>query len=307
MSLELPPPKEGPLIRSVYYVYLLVAWVARSLPERFAYAFAELAGRTKARFTPGQARQVARNIARITGKSASSPEVASLVVDAYSSYGRYWMETFRYAKETEEFWLDRFVLEGKQHLDAVLEAGHGAVVLVPHCGNWDACGGYMGSIGMGVVSVAEVLRPRRLYHFFVDHRQRLGMRIYPAIRGITRTLVAELEAGAVVAILGDRDLRGDGPEVTFFGDKATFPAGPASLALRAGVPLLVAAIYSHVFEDGRRGWMAKISEPIPLPEDRARGSTKALTQEAAKLLEPFIAERPEEWHVFSPFWVADRR
>jgi KDO2-lipid IV(A) lauroyltransferase len=306
VSAELPPPEEGPLIKSVYYLYLAVAWTARSLPERFVYALAEAAGRLKARFTRKQARLVAKNMARITGKASTSPEVQALVTDAYSSYGRYWMETFRYADKTEEFWLDRFVLNGREHLDAVLAQGRGAVVVVPHCGNWDAAGAYMGSVGMGVVTVAEVLRPRRLYHFFVDHRTRLGIKIYPATRGITRTLVRELEHGALMPIVGDRDLKGDGPQVTFFGETASFPGGPAALALRAGVPLLTAAIYSHTFDDGRRGWTATVAPPIELPEDRGRDAVKMLTQRAATMLEDLIAEHPEEWHVFSPFWLVDR-
>jgi lauroyl/myristoyl acyltransferase len=31
-----------------------------------------------------------------------------------------------------------------------------------------------------------------------------------------------------------------------------------------------------------------------------------LTQKFAEVLEAFVARRPEEWHVFQPFWLADR-
>jgi lauroyl/myristoyl acyltransferase len=31
-----------------------------------------------------------------------------------------------------------------------------------------------------------------------------------------------------------------------------------------------------------------------------------LTQEIATRLERLIAQHPEEWHVFQPFWTADR-
>ena len=307
MSSESPPPGEGILIRSVYYLYLLVAFVARSLPERFAYRCAHWAARVKARVTSRQAEVVARNLARVIGEPPGSPKVRELTVAAYESYGRYWMETFRYAEKGPEFWMERFQLEGAEHLDRALAGGRGAVILVGHCGNWDAAGAYLSVTGRPAVAVAEVLRPRRLYDFFVSHRARLGMTIRPANKGVTRTLLGDLERGGLVAILGDRDLRGSGPQVTFFGETATFAGGPASLALRARVPLLVGAVHSHVFPDGRRGWRGRITEPIALPEGSGREAIGSLTQEAASRLEALIEEHPEEWHVFGPFWLADRK
>jgi KDO2-lipid IV(A) lauroyltransferase len=118
--------------------------------------------------------------------------------------------------------------------------------------------------------------------------------------------VEEVERGAVVAILGDRDLNGRGPEVDFFGERATLPAGPASIALRTGVPILVAGVYGVVDADGRRGWDAEIGEPIELPREGGAEAIAGLTQEVARALEGFIARRPEEWHVLRAFWLADR-
>jgi len=156
------------------------------------------------------------------------------------------------------------------------------------------------------VTVAEVLKPRRMFEFFVEHRARLGMRIHAAQAGVTRTLIDEINNGAVVAILGDRDLKGAGIEVDFFGERATFPAGAASIALRTGVPLMVAGVFGDVLSDGRRGWTAEISAPIECPEPGSSGAVAELTRSAAQKLEAFIARRPEEWHVFQPFWIVDR-
>ena len=132
------------------------------------------------------------------------------------------------------------------------------------------------------------------------------MKIYPAEKGVTDKLAAELEKGAVVAILGDRDLKGTGIEVALFGEKTTIPAGAASLALRTGVPLLAAGVYAETFADGRRGWSCWMEGPIELPEKRGPESVTVLTEELATYLERAIARRPEEWHVLQPFWSADR-
>ncbi len=92
----------------------------------------------------------------------------------------------------------------------------------------------------------------------------------------------------------------------FFGAPATFPGGPASIALRAGVPLLVAGVYGVVLPDGRRGWQAEIAEPIELPPTGSADAVQSLTVQVARRLEGFIARQPEEWHVFQPFWIEDR-
>ena len=299
------PPDEGRLIQAVYYAYVVFSALARAIPESAAYGVAHLAGTIAARLSKKR-EIVALNLARVTGEPAGSPRVQKLVVAAFRSYARYWLETFRLVREGREFFLERFRCEGQENLDAVLARGKGAIVVVGHLGNWDAAGAWVGARGNSLVTVAEVLKPRRMFDFFVDHRARLGMTIYAAERGVTEKLVASVEAGAVVAILGDRDLKGTGPAVTFCGAPATFPAGPASIALRTGVPLLVAGVYGIELAGGRRGWAGDISEPIELPSGRGEGAVAELTQKVAEGLEAAIRRRPEEWHVFQPFWIADR-
>ena len=51
-------------------------------------------------------------------------------------------------------------------------------------------------------------------------------------------LAKTLRSGGLVGLLCDRDIVGNGVEVEFFGERTTFPAGPATLALRSGAPLV---------------------------------------------------------------------
>ena len=300
------PEGEGRLLQLVYYAYVAFSRLALAMPESWAYRLADVLGSVAAKRSKRRG-QVARNLARITGRPADSPETQALVVEAYRSYARYWLETFRLVREGREFFLERFRATGEDNLDGVLARGKGAVVVVGHLGNWDAAGAWVGARGNLLVTVAEVLRPRRMFDFFVEHRSSLGMRIHPAQVGVTRTLIKEVNDGAVVAILGDRDLKGTGIEVEFFGAPATLPGGAASIALKTGVPILVAGVYGEILGDGKRGWSADISEPIELPENPGPGSIAELTQQVGTKLEELIARRPEEWHVFQPFWVEDRR
>ncbi|HYO61867.1 MAG TPA: phosphatidylinositol mannoside acyltransferase [Actinomycetota bacterium] len=299
------PAGEGRLLQLVYYAYVAGSRLALALPERWAYGLAHFAGGLAAARS-GQRHRVAANLARITGEPADSERVQRLVVEAYRSYARYWLETFRLVREGRDFWLERFRGIGEENIDKALAQGKGVVVVVGHLGNWDAAGAWVGARGNKLVTVAEVLRPRRMFDFFVEHRARLGMTIYGAERGVTAKLVEEARNGAVVAILGDRDLKGTGIEADFFGEPATFPVGAASVALRAGVPVLMGGVYERPLPDGRRGWVAELTEPIPMPEP-GEGAIAELTRTIAKELEELVRRHPEQWHVFQPFWIADRK
>lgn len=300
------PPDEGRAIQLVYYAYVVLSAVARALPERFVYSTARSVGRLGSKRSKKRG-QVARNLSIITGEPEDSPRVQQLVVKSFESYARYWLETFRLVREGPDFFLERFRSSTQNKLfEDMMRDGKGALVVVGHLGNWDAAGAWVGANGHRLVTVAEVLKPRRMFEFFADHRASLGMTIFPAEKGATTRLAEAAQGGAIVAILGDRDLKGTGPEVTFFGRPANFPAGPASIALATRLPLCVAPVYSVIRDDGTRGWDAEIGDVIPLPEEGAPDPIQELTQRIALELERGIAKRPEEWHVFGPFWQEDR-
>jgi lauroyl/myristoyl acyltransferase len=299
------PEGEGRLIQLVYHGYVIFSLVARWLPEGFAYRLANVIGDIAAKRSKKKT-VVAMNMARITGKDAGSAEVQDLVVQAYRSYARYWLETFRLVREDADFFLDRFRCEDDERLFGAVQPGRGAIVAVSHLGNYDAAGAWVGANGHSLVTVAEVLKPRRMFDFFVDHRARLGMTIHPATKGVTARLVEAVNAGAVVAVLADRDLKGTGPEVEFFGAPATFPPGAASIAIETQAPMFFCPIFGVRHADGKRGWAASIGQPLDVPKEKTPEAIQYLTQQIARELEKAVAQRPEEWHVLQPFWIADK-
>jgi len=280
--------------------------VALALPEPLAYGLARLAGRAAYSIARTQRAQVEKNLARITGHPIPSAKLRACVQLAYDSYARYWLETFRHVRERPEFFLERFECEGLHWVDEARARGSGVIIVGAHLGNWDAAGAWAAASGRPVTAVAEVLSPRRLFDFFVAHRERLGISIEPASAGVIGRLKAAVDEGRIVAIVGDRDLRGRGPKVSFFGEPAPMPAGPALLGLRTGAPIMVMGVHGSRRDDGRRGWRARILEPIDPADYSGPHALSDLTQEVATRLERLIAAHPEEWHVFQPFWSADR-
>ncbi len=300
------PADESRLLQLVYYGYILGSAMARALPERAVYGSAHTLGTLAARRSKRRS-LVERNLARVTGLAVGDPELEKTVDDAYRSYARYWLETFRLVRETSEFFLDRVSVKNGENLAAGRAVGKGTVAVVSHLGNYDAAGAWAASYGHQLVTVAEVLRPRRMFDFFVDHRTKLGMKIYASQQGATDLLAAEASDGALVAIVGDRDLRQTGPVVDFFGEPAHLPAGPARVAAKSGAPIVVAGVYSRELDGGKRGWEIDVSDPLEMADPQSEDFVQVMTERIARRLEAFIARSPEQWQaVFQRFWKSDR-
>jgi KDO2-lipid IV(A) lauroyltransferase len=118
-----------------------------------------------------------------------------------------------------------------------------------------------------------------------------------------RSLVERLKSGGLVALLGDRDISGRGIAVDFFGEKAGFPAGPATLALLTGAPLYPVTMH---FEGPMS--VGVVHDRVEIPESLPKDERVAhMTQQIARAFEIGIAKHPEDWHMLQKVWLADRK
>jgi KDO2-lipid IV(A) lauroyltransferase len=91
-------------------------------------------------------------------------------------------------------------------------------------------------------------------------------------------------------------------EVEFFGERTTLPAGPATLALRAGVDIVPGALLF----DGPHGYRLVLRPAIAVGrQGRVREDIARITQALAGELEALIRLAPEQWHLLQPNWPSD--
>jgi len=243
---------------------------------------------------------VSSNLSRVLGKAPGSAAVQAATRESFDAYACYWFETFRLRVMSPEQVEERMSFEGRENLDAALRAGKGVVVAVPHMGNWDAAGRWLALNGYRAVSVAEALRPRRLLDLFVRHREELGLEIIVLEKGarVTACLAERLAQNWLVGLVADRDLSGRGIEAEMFGGIRRLPAGPASLSVETGAPLLAAGLYS---EAGR--WRCVVGAPLEIERTGdPREDTATLTRLMAAEFERAIARHPADWHMFRRAW-----
>jgi KDO2-lipid IV(A) lauroyltransferase len=100
-------------------------------------------------------------------------------------------------------------VSGKEHLEAALAAGRGAILALPHSGNWDMAGVWLVQANGMFTTVAERLKPESLYRRFLDYRESLGFEVLPLTGGerpAYEVLVERLQANRVVCLMAERDL-----------------------------------------------------------------------------------------------------
>jgi KDO2-lipid IV(A) lauroyltransferase len=241
----------------------------------------------------------------VVGPELPDDEFAILLRDALRSYARYWLEAFRLPSQSKAQLLRGFHLERGELLGEDVAAGRGAVVALPHGGNWDAAGAWVAASGWPITTVAERLRPEGVYERFLAFRRGLGMNIIPATGG-DRPAMDELEEAIgkahVVPLLADRDLSARGIEVEFFGGRTRMPAGPAVLALRTGAPLYVVDMWYEPASP--RGYL---HGPLTLPAESSGSLStrvRTVTQQIADQFQVGIAAHPQDWHMLQRLWLS---
>lgn len=280
-------------------------WTAvKRLPEpAAARLFTVIADRAWRRRGRGVLRLEA-NLRRVV-PGAGPERLAELSRAGMRSYMRYWMESFRLPTWSAERIRTSFDVKDIHRVDEGMAAGRGVVLALPHLANWDHAGAWIADRGYPFTTVAERLRPEKLFDRFVAYREGLGMEVLAhegGDAGAFGTMARRLRAGGLVCLVADRDMSRNGVDVTFFGEAARMPAGPAALALRTGALLLPVTLWY----DGPDRLQGRVHPPVGVPEHGDRREKAAvMTQALADAFAEGIAGHPEDWHMLQRLWLAD--
>lgn len=285
-----------------YLVFRALWGFAGLLPEPVMRRLGFGVGYLMSFLARGRRATAERHQRRIQGAGVDARRAARR---AMGFYGRYYAEVFWMRPRRRAAVIKASRVDGLSILHEAVAAPAGVILAVGHLGNWEAAGLKAASEGAQVLAVAEALANERIVRWFVQMRAMMDIDIVltgPGAR-VTDTLVRRLEEGKVVALLCDRDIKGNGIPVTFFGEQTTLPAGPLALACRTGATVLPVGAY---FLE-KAGHRFHIHPPLAVPmegtlEERVREGTQAL----ASVLEDLITEAPEQWHVVVPNWPSDR-
>jgi lauroyl/myristoyl acyltransferase len=280
-----------------------VAPVVGRLPAALSYRMACWRGDWHFRCQAGKRTEMARNLRLVLGDELS-PAAAQQVTREWFRLGSCGaVDVMRLRRGTQP--LRRLVeIRGREHLEAALAAGKGALVCTGHFHSHDSSFSVLHASGFPVTTIGRrgynydagissaerwlwelYFRPMRRY------RQRPTIEPWPGRPQVAALAAAALRANEVVRVTIDAPPldsdRARAVEVSFLGRHAGLLPGAVALAQVTGAPLLMGI--AHRAADYRHQ-VLEISAPVPVD-----GDIKTIFERCAAEVSAAIRRSPASW------------
>lgn len=183
----------------VLIILRMVAWI----PLGIARPLGSLTGRAIRWFNLRSYRVAKINLA-LCYPTLNSDEVETLSGERMAQLGQAFFETPKLWRKNDQ-WLDSKIVavDGQEHLQAALANDRGTILLIPHQGNWEVIGLWVGK-QTSMTSLYEPPKMAALENWVKSARQRTGATLVPTnVRGVAALLKA-LRRGETTAILPDQ-------------------------------------------------------------------------------------------------------
>ena len=228
-------------------------------------------------------------------------------------------DTYRHLLRFGQVTVDRLlILTGRAHdhlhLDTrgdelifeLIEGGRGGILLGAHLGSFEALRMRCRDYDVAIHVLGDFRNAQRvntvLDHLSPDHRTRV-IDVPPGNpAGLALKLKDLIEAGEIVAMLGDRAAPHlKTAEVDFLGGRARLPVGPYALAAVLRCPIVL--VFGLHFPPDRYLLVAEpFAERVELPRKGREEAMQAYAQRFADRLAHRCREAPENWFNFYDFW-----
>jgi lauroyl/myristoyl acyltransferase len=287
--------------------WLVGAPLVALLPARLAYRAACWRGDWTFRAWPGKRREVVRNLRQVLGEELGPDEAERLARDVFRIRTCEVIDLMRLRGTARA--LGKLVeIRGREHLDAALAQGKGAILCTAHSGSYMGASSLLHASGIPVTSIGrwwwnyppggssvvrrmwDLVYARRV----LRHRQRPSIEPWPGRVQVAAQAAAALRGNEVVTISSDAPpLDAElarAIEVSFLGRQVRFLPGVVGLARLTGAPVLMA--FAHRSADYRHQ-VFEISPPVSM-----EGETAAAFQRCVAAMDAAITAHPAEWD----FW-----
>jgi len=199
-------------------------------------------------------------------------------------------------------WIDCHIPDFKTHIPAVkelIDRHGGAVITVPHMGNWDLAGWACHRYGIRMFSIAGKQK-NPLVNAWINRQRESGMTILERGGGTLKQIIKLLRGGSVLAILPDVRVYTPDLKIPFLGGTANFGRGMAMFAITAKVPIIPAILR-------REGWALHGFDHLPaiLPDpslDKEQDAAR-ITKAVIAQVDAAIRKAPEQWFWYNKRWV----
>jgi lauroyl/myristoyl acyltransferase len=288
-------------------LFFPLRWIVRCFPYRQALKLGVLLGTAHAWLIHDQLyRQIYAGLCTVFRHELSEAHLRRLARHNLVTRYKHLIDSFFY-QDLDEARIEQLapIVRGRDHLDAVLAAGKGALLLATHFGS------------PGLLVAGLVFRGYRLHQVFTLTPQP-HYRTWPWMeRAIMqaklqcwqhervsfefwrpgmylRPLYRKLRENTVVILYGDGARGGHFTQVSFLGYPLWLSLGPFRIAARAQVPLIPAFIVRGA--EGRHQII--LESPLVLPDDKPASLAQGAHSYAA-LLSRYVRAYPDHWFTWA--------
>ncbi|HEU4760425.1 MAG TPA: lysophospholipid acyltransferase family protein [Dehalococcoidia bacterium] len=271
------------------------------LPVRALYALASLIGEASYLLFPRQRRRVWENLRHAVPPDTPKARLRALARRVFRNVALYYADLISMPHlDPQKFFDERLIVHGlEENLFPAVRAGGGVIVISGHCGNPELAVHGLIPKGIRILALTEPLAPPRLSKLVDRIRSASGHRAMPVGVAGVRQVVQTLRKGGVVALMGDRDIRGPKARLPFLGSETLMPTGPIEVALRTGATV-IPAFTSRLDRCRIEAWL---EEPLELERtgdlehDVRNGTLRFLER-----LERHLRADPGQWAVLEAIW-----
>ena len=301
--------RAGRLLRSldagVYWA--AAAPVLARLPSALGYRIACWRGDWLFRCETGRRAELARNLRLVLGDELSAAAAQQVTREWFRLFSCEAVDVRRLRRGARP--LRRLVeIRGREHLEAALAAGKGAILCTGHFGSCNSGFSVLHASGFpatdigrwqynytpGLSSAQRWFWDRVYARPLLRHRQRPNIEPWPGRPQVAALAATALRANEVVTICVDTPPldsdRARAVEVPFLGRRAGVLPGAVTLAQVTGAPLLMGFLY-RAADYRHQVW--EISAPVPVAGDPAAALARCAAEVSAA-----VRRNPAHWE----FW-----
>ncbi|MBI3932485.1 MAG: lysophospholipid acyltransferase family protein [Acidobacteria bacterium] len=210
----------------------------------------------------------------------------------YAHFGRVLFDILWLERRSRPDVLGLVDVVGREHVEAAMAAGRGAVLVTGHIGNWELHGVAHGCLFGRIGVVARPLDNPELDRRLCAFRVAGGNGVIYKQKALAQVLRILRDGGGVAILIDQNVQEQDGIFVDYFGRPAATTTVAAALAVKTGCALL--PCHTELRPDGRYRLVYEPAVSWASSGDR-QADVARLTQHLTRRIEDWVRETPEQW------------
>lgn len=206
---------------------------------------------------------------------------------------------------TSPNWVGKHFAPGDMmdRVGAERDAGRGAIIALPHMGNWEMAGLAAHVHEFPIIIIVGKQRNPLTNRYMHKLRATAAAVIIERDTDIMRPIIRHLRAGKYLAILPDVRMPYPDLSVPFLGGTANLGSGMALFARMTGLSICTCCVV-------RNGWTQhRVAETFPpIRPDKTLDKNEDIARMTASVMEHFdavIRKYPEQWFWYNKRWILE--